>query len=91
MSELGARHASAHHVAHPLPHTSEVQRGGRRAGPRAMARPIPYITCTVGTGVRSAPRQIRRFYCAIVVVPFSAGVERSVQPTGHVSVRTFAN
>jgi len=49
MSELGGRHASAHHGAHPLPHTSEV--GGRRAGPRAMARPIAYITCTMGTGV----------------------------------------
>ena len=41
------RHANAHHVARPLPHTSED--GGRRAGPRAMARPIPYITFTVGT------------------------------------------
>jgi hypothetical protein len=28
MSELGARHASAHHVAHSLPHTSEVQEAG---------------------------------------------------------------
>ena len=64
MSELGGRHASAHHGARPLPHTSEV--GGRRAGPRAMAfafphramaRPIAYITCTVAWGLRCPGRR----------------------------------
>ena len=56
MSELGARHASAHHVAHPLPHTSEVQEAGV---PGRERWPGPYPTSRARWGLGSGRRRDR--------------------------------